>query len=540
MKVGYSYKRYPIHDSYDTIVIGSGIGGLSTAAIMAKEGYKVLVLERHYEAGGYTHVFKRQGYEWDIGVHYIGQVHQPFTTGSRLFRYLTEDRLKWASMGDVYDRVIINGEEYQFKSGEEAFRQQMKAYFPGEEDAIDRYLWHIQHVRKANGKYQVQKVLPSFLRMILSGWMSKDYMKYARQSTRQFLESLTNNQKLIAVLTGQYGDYGLPPSASSFMMQAIVAGHYLQGGAYPVGGASQIAKSIAPVIEEQGGDIYINAEVDQILVKGKKATGVQMKDGKEIYAKQVISNAGFMNTAQSLLPESIAQEKGFLKLANQLEPSASHICLYIGLNETADELGLNKSNIWVYPHANHDKAVQDFINDWHQPLPVVYISFPSAKDPDFENRYPGKATIEIITLAPFEWFKDWDGSQWKKRPEEYENLKEWLSQRMLSTLYDYVPQVKGKIDHYELSSPLSTKHFTNYQQGEIYGLAHTTDRFCEQFLQPKTPIKNFYLTGQDIVSCGVLGAAFGGVLTASSILNKNVISKIKKEVPKEEGSVEPT
>lgn len=536
MKIGYSYKRHPINESYSTIVVGSGIGGLATAAILAKEGHKVLVLERHYEAGGYTHVFKRQGYEWDIGVHYIGQVHEPFTTGSRLFRYLTDNQLEWASMGEVYDRIVINGEEYQYKSGEEAFREQMKAYFPTEEDAIDRYLWHIQQVRKANSKYQLQKLLPSFLRKIIGGWMRKDYMKYAQQSTRQFLESLTDNQTLIAVLTGQYGDYGLPPSQSSFMMQAIVASHYLRGGAYPVGGASQIAKAIAPVIERAGGNIYINAEVDEIIVKNNQAQGVRMADGKEIYADRVVSDAGLKNTANTLLPETTSRKNGFLDIANKLEPSASHVCLYIGLKETAEELGLNKSNIWVYPHTDHDKAVQDFLNDWSNPLPVVYISFPSAKDPDFENRYPGKATIEIITLAPFKWFQDWEDSNWKKRPSGYENFKEWLSQRMLTTLYDYVPQVQGKIDHYELSSPLSTKHFMNYQQGEIYGLSHSTDRFSEQFLQPQTPVRNLYLTGQDIVSCGVMGAAFGGVLTASAILKKNVLGKVKKEVPKEVSS----
>ncbi|HWB62528.1 MAG TPA: NAD(P)-binding protein, partial [Chitinophagales bacterium] len=130
-----SYKQEKITGHYDAIVIGSGLGGMSSAAFLAKEGKKVLVLERHYTPGGFTHVFKRPGYEWDVGVHYVGEVHRPKSDLTRMFNYVTEGQLKWAEMDPVYDKMFFGDEEYDFPAGREAFKEKMKSYFPGEKEA---------------------------------------------------------------------------------------------------------------------------------------------------------------------------------------------------------------------------------------------------------------------------------------------------------------------------------------------------------------------------------------------------------------------
>lgn len=222
------------------------------------------------------------------------------------------------------------------------------------------------------------------------------------------LESLTDNQELIGVLTAQYGDYGMSPGESSFSMHVVVAKHYLNGGAYPVGGSAEIFRTIAPSIQKAGGQVLTNAEVAEILVENGKATGVKMKDGKVLHADLVVSGTGVDITFNQLLPKEITQGFGFLRELKQLQPSASHLCLYIGLKHSAEELGLGKANYWIYPDEyDHDKTLHNFFRDpEHNPLPVAYISFPSVKDPDWENRYPGKSTIEIITVAPYDWFQN--------------------------------------------------------------------------------------------------------------------------------------
>jgi all-trans-retinol 13,14-reductase len=226
----------------------------------------------------------------------------------------------------------------------------------------------------------------------------------------------------------------------------------------------------------------------------------------------------------------VSQKAGLPQQTSELVPSSAHLSLYIGLKHTAEELGINKPNLWIYPpNYNHDENVARYVADENAPLPVVYISFPGAKDPDFTNRFPGRTTIEIITMAPYQRCAEWDGSRWKHRGEEYEAYKESLSQRLLEYLYKYVPQTKGKIDYYELSTPLTTKHFVGYQSGEIYGIDHTPERFAKKFLRPQTPIKGLYLTGQDIVTAGIGGALFGGVITASAILKKNLVKGILQD-----------
>ena len=201
--------------------------------------------------------------------------------------------------------------------------------------------------------------------------------------------------------------------------------------------------------------------------------------------------------------------------------------MYIGLKGSPQELGLPKTNYWIYPaDGDHDSCVDNYLADVNAPFPVVYVSFPSAKDPDWSNRYPDKSTIDIITLVPYELFEQWKDSRWMKRGEDYDALKETIAQRLLAELYKQLPQVECKIDHYELSTPLTTQHFINYDKGEIYGLDHTPSRFRQKFLKPRTPIKNFYLTGQDIVTAGVAAALFSGVLTTTAMTGVNVIEKV--------------
>jgi all-trans-retinol 13,14-reductase len=297
-----------------------------------------------------------------------------------------------------------------------------------------------------------------------------------------------------------------------------------------VGGSGAILEHIAPVIEQAGGVIAVSAEVDEILIENDRAVGVRMADDRELRADMVISGAGYMNTVSSLLPEDVARRHDMLSELQQVEPSASHICLYLGFQKTAEELELPKANYWLYPdNHDHDQNVERFVaNPEETELPVTYISFPSAKDPDWERRYPGTATVEIITVAPYDWFREWEGTRWKKRGEEYDALKARLSERMLAKLYAVEPQLEGEIDHCELSTPLSTKHFANYDTGEIYGLAHTPERFEKRFLRAHTPVRDLYLTGQDIATCGIGGALSASMITAAAALKQNIPAKIFK------------
>ncbi|MBT6198203.1 MAG: NAD(P)/FAD-dependent oxidoreductase, partial [Pelagibacteraceae bacterium] len=360
-----SYKqKLELEEHYDAIIIGSGMGSLTTAALLSKEGKKVMVLERHYTAGGFTHVFKRRGYEWDVGIHYIGEVQNPNTAIRKMFDYVSNNQLEWADMGEVYDKIIIGDKTYDFVKGVENFKAQMIEYFPNESKAIQEYINLVFDSNKNMKKFYLEKTLPNFISAFLGFFLKRKYLKYSSKTTYQVISSLTDNKELIKVLTGQYGDYGLPPKQSSFAMHASVAKHYFNGGSFPIGGSSKIASTIDKVIESSKGTILVHAEVDQIIIEDNVAKGVVMYDGKKFYSDLIISGTGVFHTYQKLINEKVRLKHGFEKNLTQVSPSVAHGCLYIGLNGTSEDLKLPKFNLWIYPKdIDHDTAVSNYLKD---------------------------------------------------------------------------------------------------------------------------------------------------------------------------------
>jgi len=514
-------------NKYDVIIIGSGISGLTSGILLAKEGKRVLILEKHFKAGGWTHTFKRNNYEWDVGIHYIGEVHNPRSPVRKLFDLVSAGKLEWHKMGNNYDRIIFPDKQYNFVAPREQFILDMVDYFPGTEDKMRKYINMVDEAVKAGQSYFANKALPNWLGNFSYNKMTRKFFKYSDKTTREVIMDIFNDETILGTLSGQWGDHGLPPAQSSFAMHAMVVRHYLDGGNYPVGTSRKIAETAVDYLYTLGGELYVNAGVDEIITHKGKALGVRLERGDEITAPIIISSAGVMNTYGKFLRSN----KDYSQMFSQLKtvtPTGSYICLYIGLNKSTEELHLSDTNLWIYPGYDHDKNVRNFIQDSNANLPVVYVSFPSAKDPAFEKENPGFATMEAITVANWSDYDNWKNKPWKKRGNDYEEMKENLSERMLKTVYKYVPQAKEAMAYRELSTPLSVKSLANYPRGELYGIDHTPDRFHQKWLKPKSGIKNLYLTGQDVLTVGVTSALFSGLLTASAITKKNLMKELLK------------
>lgn len=384
----------------------------------------------------------------------------------------------------------------------------------------------VKRVSRAGRLFYVDRALPASVSRIAGPLLRREFMRHATRTTLEVMRELTSNEDLIGVLTGQFGDYGLPPSRSSFAMHASVAAHYLGGAWYPVGGAGSIAKAFAPVIEQAGGALRHSAEVEQITIESGRAVGVRMLDGNTFRAGLVISDAGAANTFDRLLPSG-AIPSSFRSALRAAAPSVGYVCLYLGFKHSDAELGLTGTNLWLYPDAKHDANIARFLADPSAPLPLVYASFPSAKDPSFQERFPGRATIDLITLCPWDWVARWKDTSWMKRGAEYGELKARFTERLLEALYARLPQLRGKVDHAELSTPLTTRHFASHPRGELYGLDHDPARYRLR-LRAQTPVKGLYLTGADLVCAGVAGGLMAGVITAGAILGVRVIHDLTK------------
>ena len=525
MKKWTGYRPELAQEKFDTIIIGSGMSGLTTAVLLSQHGQRVLILEKHFKVGGFTHTFKRKNYEWDVGIHYIGEVHNTKSYTRKLFDRVTDGKLKWAKMDDNYDRIIFPDKSYDFIAPKEKFIQSLTAHFPEEEKGIRDYIDFVQsYVRKGRGFY-TSKALPKWLSPFLYGSMTKPFFEYADRTTKDVMNAFTQNKKLQGVLTGQWGDYGSPPGRSSFAMHASVVRHYLDGGNYPIGGSRMIAEYASDLIESMGGKIVVNAGVDEILTQGKKAVGVRLDSGDELFASRIVSSAGLLNTVNTFLRNQSAG-RVLKENVKNVKPTESYLCLYIGLNKSAKALGLSNTNLWIYPGYDHDQNVDNYRKNPDGDFPVVYVSFPSAKDPDWDKNHPGCATMEAITLGSWNQFKEWQDEPWKGRGDSYEDFKEALAQKILNVVYKHVPEAKDAMDYYELSTPLSVRDMAHYPGGEMYGLDHTPQRFHQKWLRPQTNIKNLYLTGQDVTTVGLTSALFSGLLTASSVLGKNLMKTL--------------
>ncbi len=519
MIVGDKYRPERVDGAYDAVVVGSGMGGLAAAALLARAGRRVLVLERHYTAGGFTQTYTRRGFEWDVGVHYVGEVGRPESPLRCLFAAVTGERIEWARMDEVYDQIHIADRVYDLHIGRERFRDALLAHFPRERRALDKYLKLVGQVQSAAPLMFLSKGFPAILAAATWPARARARSRYFAAKTADVLASVTDDVELRAVLAGQWGDYGLPPGQSSFGTHAMVASHYMEdGGFFPVGGASAIAAAAEQVIADAGGRILVRAEVERILIEGGRAVGVRLADGRQVRTGTVISAAGLATTLRKLLPPENDKTFAAARTLDAAGMSMAHLCVYLGIDGEGSSLGLRSRNYWLYPGPDHDANVARAIADETAPDPLTFISFPSAKDPSWRDRFPGKSTVEIIGFTTYDRFREWRDQPWRRRGNAYASYKQQLTEPLLDTLFRHYPQLQDRVAHCETSTPLSTEHFSNHSEGAIYGLAHTPARFAQDRVRPRTEIPGLYLTGQDVTMAGVAGALMSGAVTASAVM----------------------
>lgn len=526
-KERYWSKKSP-EEKWDAIIIGSGMGGMTTAAMLANFGQKVLVLEQHYVPGGFTHTFKRKGYEWDVGVHAVGEVTL-HTLPGRILHKLTGGTLEWASLGEHYEEMYYPDDfDIQFPSHPKAFHKTLLEKFPDEEAAIDKYFALIKDVASSMRSYYLSRIFPSWARSLGDGLLAKRAQKYLEQRTETVINGLTENKQLRHVMVAQWGYYGSLPKDSSFAIQALVVRHFSHGGYYPVGGSSRIATTLLKTVADNGGWTRICADVEEIIVENNRAVGVRLKKGEEIRASKVISAAGVLPTLTRLLPEAFRKQEWVDSITRNLRPSPAHICLNIGFKGDIRKAGCSSANKWFWSVWSMEEREWNFDLNEIGTCPLLYCSFPSLKDPEHDPGPEERHTGEVVTFVPFETFEKWEGTRWRKRGDDYVDLKERLQEAVLEQFLEHMPELRDMVDHVEISTPLSTTFFNRSANGAIYGIEPTPERFQNPWLRPKSPIKGLYLSGSDIASVGVIGAMMGGVLCAAAVAPVKAIPFIRK------------
>ncbi|MFC7048676.1 phytoene desaturase family protein [Emcibacter nanhaiensis] len=508
---------------FDAIVIGSGMGGMTTAAALSRFKHKVLLLEQAPMIGGLTHSFSRDGFSWDVGLHYCGMFrHDQF--GGRILDWLSGGAIEFHSVGTVYDTLHFpEGFEISVARPTEAYKMELKDWFPDSSAEIDAYFEALLSAEEAAHMVGGERSMPEPLRTMHLWWNKRRIERWCSRTTAEVIGEIVTDPKLAAVLTAQWGTFGGRPKEASFAVHATVIGHYLDGAGYPVGGASSIARALVPVIEDAGGSARAATPVNEILIEDGKAVGVRTSAGEEFRAPAIVSAIGVGETINRLLPEDL-RPLDWTHEIESFKPSVCHFEVYLGFEGDIAKHGATRANHWFHESWDPNDGVWSTADD--DPIKMMFTSFQSLKDPAHdpgpENRYCGEMMV----------FTDWsvvaefaDGGA-AARPADWKAFKEKIEARMLAFYTEKFPDLAPLITYHELGTPLATAAFTGHEKGGFYGIETSPRRMLSNAFDAHTPVPGLYLAGQDVFTPGIAGALAGGLFGAAAV-DPRVFQKLR-------------
>ncbi|WP_298485562.1 NAD(P)/FAD-dependent oxidoreductase [uncultured Maribacter sp.] len=519
---------------WDTIIIGSGAGGLAAAICLSREGQKVLVLEKHDVPGGWCHSFYLNGHRFTPGVHYIGLLGEGEST-SDLYKGLgiANDLVFFRMNPDAYEHCWIGDEKFDYPSNLEELKERLAKRFPKEKKNIAKYLTLVKNV---STQIYSLPYIKGFWQKITIPYRTRHMGKYGLFSLKRVINWHIKDPLLKNILNVQCGDHGLQPRKAAFPLHCALMSHYFNGSYYPMGGGGALIKAKTNALKKHNGKIRTSTGVKKIIVeensKIKKAVGVELENGEKLYAKNIISNADPGITYLKLIGEENISQKLQKKLS-KTKYSCTSLMLFLTVNLDVKKAGLDSGNIWLMPDKDADEFYDGLMKEdilKGDAFEGMFISCTTLKDP---SSYNGKEhSLEVITYINYDSFKEFENEN-EQRSKAYLEFKEKLTQKMLNGLEKAIPNIREHIIHQDLGTPITNEYYVNSTRGNVYGTEKSLMHIGPFAYKPKSEIDNLYLCGASILSHGVAGAAHSGVETASIILNCEADS-LRKPQPDQE------
>jgi phytoene dehydrogenase-like protein len=506
-------------NEFDSIIIGSGAGGLSAALCLARAGKKVLVTEQHYVPGGWCHSFYRNGHRFSPGVHYIGGLDKGDST-HRLYEGLgiANDLVFFRMNPAAYEHCWIGNERIDMPARINNLYAALAARFPAEEKGIKKYL---DLVRKVSSEIQLIPKMKGFWDNISIPYRTRHLGKYGLFSLKRVIGWHIKDPLLQKVLNVQCGDHGLPPSKASFPLHCALMDHYFNGGFYPMGGGAAIVKAMTNAIKKLGGEVRTGVSVKRILLdkddKRSVAVGVELENGEKIMATSIVSNADPAVTYKLVGVENLGK-KLQAKLA-KTKYSVTSLMFFVTVDMDVKAAGMDSGNIWLMPDRDMDEMHEDLAPV--DPLEAdefssLFINCSTLKDP---VSYDGQHhTLEIITFIDYNSFDKYK-DEGEEHSDSYIKFKERLCRKLINTMEKVVPGISGHVVDIELGTPMTNEHYIKATRGNVYGTEKGFWQTGPFSFGYQSEIKNLYLCGASIMAHGVAGASYSGVKTAAIILN---------------------
>ncbi|KGE14832.1 phytoene desaturase family protein [Sphingobacterium deserti] len=506
-------KNNPDQEKYDVVIVGSGLGGLVTAVTLAKEGKRVCVLEKNNQFGGNLQTFARNKKLFDTGVHYIGGL----APGQNLYQYFSYlgimPHLQIKQMPVVFDHVVFGDTpiRYPIAQGYADFIDALAAYFPSERDTLIQYVEDLQYTCHAFPLYYVEDG---------EGYKSA----VMQQSVKAYMEELTKNETLRAVLIGNNFLYAGDDDKTPFYVHALAVNSYLLSAYRCEVGGSQISKLLVKELRKLGGMAFKREEVLSVELDQGKITSVTTQCGNRINADLFVMNIDPKRALQ-LIGRSHFRSSYFDRIQN-LPVTTSCFSLHLVLKPK--ELPYQAQNLYYHASiASVWRATRYEQIDWPNMFMLSMTADPA--EPDYAD------TVTILTYMHFDEVKAWEHSfntvvspSWRGR--SYDEFKENKAQQLLNKAKGFVPGLSESVAQQYISTPLSYRDYIGVHKGNLYGHEKDVNDPLKTFISPKTKIENLYMAGHAVYMHGILGVTVGALETCSAILGKSYLLKKIKAV----------
>lgn len=491
------------------VIIGSGLGGLSCGVILARNGYEVTVLEQGTNIGGCLQCFTRRGVNFETGMHFIGSADEGQTL-NKLLRYLNVvDDIELERLDTSgYNEISLQGDIFRFANGKEPFIEQMSSYFPKERDNIAAYYELIEKIANASSLHSLR-------------YAESDLAvntEYQLRSINEVIASLTKDPVLQSVLVGDLPLYAAEKDKTPFSMHAFIMDFYNQSAFRVVGGSEYIAKSLEKTINSFGGSVITDSKVEKIVCNDTAAEGVLTAAGRFYPADIVISGTHPVRTLEMLDTKLI--RPAFRRRISGMRNTTSGFTVYLHFKR--DTVPYMNSNFYKYNDTT-PWGCEDYTSEtW--PKGYLYMHFCHKPKPEFAE------SGVILSYMSMDELRQWESTTVGRRGEDYEEFKRRKAAKIIEELERDFPVLKGNIEHYYTSTPLTYRDYTGTPDGSMYGIAKDISLGISNRVPHKMRVPNVLQTGQNINSHGILGVLVGTVVTCSELLTAERIYKQIVEV----------
>lgn len=500
---------------HKVLIIGAGLGGLLCGAILSKEGFEVLVLEKNIQIGGALQSYALDKKQFETAVHYIGSIDNGQTL-HKIFNYLDIiDKLHLKRLDQYcYDEIVIGEDVYKFAQGYDLHKEQLVSKRPNEANQIKAYLNAIQKTGNSFPLYNLNMGVKD---------MSAEAVRGALGET---MNMLVSDSYLQNILLGNNMLFAGTPQYSPFFLNALIQNSYIEGAFKFEKGSIQLAKALQEVIKQNGGEVKRSIGVQSMVEKDHALSHVITDKGETIEADYFISNIHPYHTYQLLSnPESMLKPVPKRRLLNAENTMSSFL---VNISLKPKTITYQNYNSYKHVTSNVWKDLEDFNLTNINTIAAFYYQDHSA--PAYSSG------LALLVYMPFALFEAWSDSfrttkQRNTRGETYEEFKQKCIHLIIEQYArNWLPELRNCISAVDACTPLSYRDYLNTPDGSLYGFKKSIETPNASVVGTKTKIHNLFLTGQNVNLHGILGVSITSLLTSSELVGlEHLITKINKQ-----------